>query len=589
MTTLLKSFQHFQLKRGVLYRVIKTEGEDQEQLVLPTRCRSAVLRSLHDNVGHPGRDRTLSLIKDRFYWPGMTKDVETHVQQCVPCLRHKTPTGRAPLVSIETSQPLELVCMDFLTLEPSKGGQQHVLVVTDHFTRYAQAYATKNMTAKTTAEVFFNNFILHYGIPKRIHSDQGANFTGNLMRELCQLLKINKSRTTPYHPMGNGMCERFNKTLCNMLGTLDPDSKKKWKAFVGPLVHAYNSTRHESTGFAPFFLMYGRHPRLPVDIAFGLDMDSAKSTSMTCYIKDLKDRLSQAYDIASSAAKKAQSRNKSLYNQKARAAVIEKGDRVLVKVVAFDGRHKLADRWEEDIYVILDQPNSSIPVFVVGKENGHGRTRTLHRNLLLPIGSLPQTAPVPKPRRIKSPQPQPKVRPRTCVNQTSREDTTGISHDEDELEDGEDMVLVTTHHSDSAGSALYPADRPPEDKPNEDVESEDQNTEVDGRDETADVEQQEQPSEEPPVPPVDVPPDRELAAAAPIPTVPPNPQPRRSVRERRPPKWMSGGEFALSAVTQPDWLSRANYLSSLIEEGLLEGQPKRLSDALLDLVTGKNT
>ncbi|XP_046346791.1 uncharacterized protein LOC124127440 [Haliotis rufescens] len=181
--------------------------------------------------------------------------------------------------------------MAFITLEPSKGGQQHVLVVTDHLTRYAKAYTTKNMTAKTTPEVFFNNFIIHYGISKRILSDQGANFTGNLMQEFCELLKINKSRTTPYHPMGNGICDCFNRTLCNLLGTLDQDRKKTRKAYIGPLVHAYNCTRHESTGFAPFILMYGRHPRLPVDIAFGLDMDSSKSKSMTCCIKDLKDRL----------------------------------------------------------------------------------------------------------------------------------------------------------------------------------------------------------------------------------------------------------------------------------------------------------
>jgi len=217
-----------------------------------------------------------------------------HLRTCERCLRRKTPTNvRAPLVSIQTSAPLELVCMDFLTLEPSRGGQQHVLVVTDHFTRYAQAYPTKNMTAKTTAEAFFNNFVVHYGLPRRIHSDQGANFTGKVMKELCQLLRIEKSRTTPYHPMGNGMCERFNRTLCNMLGTLDPDSKKNWKAYVGPLVHAYNCTRHETTAVSPFFLMFDRHPCLPVDLAFGLDIEPDKSRSTLQYTKNMKERLKQ--------------------------------------------------------------------------------------------------------------------------------------------------------------------------------------------------------------------------------------------------------------------------------------------------------
>ncbi|XP_067670212.1 uncharacterized protein [Haliotis asinina] len=349
--------------------------------------------------------------------------------------------------------------------------------------------------------------------------------------------------------------------------------------------------------------MYGRHPRLPVDIAFGLDMGTAKQKSMASYTSELKDRLTQAYDIASIAARKSQSRNKNLYDQKARAAILEKGDRVLVKVVAFDGKHKLADKWEQDIYVILDQPNPSIPVFVLGKENGQGRTRTLHRNLLLPIGSLPHSAPVPKPRKCKPPQPKPTVR------QTPREDTTGSTGSEDGVDEGEDIMYISTQHSDSSGSVLYQADRPLEDKLNEDTEDADR-ADFETK-KTVDAESQEQHSEEFPVPPVDVlsdaepavqpadvlsdtetpvppvdaPPDREPAADVPV---QPEPRPRRSVRDRRPPSWMSRGEFALSAVTQPDWLARANYLSSLIEEGVLEGQPKRLSDALLDLVTGKN-
>ena len=190
---LLKSYDQFRLVRGVLYRVIIVDGSEHLQLVLPCQSHSSVLQALHDDIGHPGRDRTLSLVRERFYWPGMTNDVENHVRSCDRCLKRKSQTNiRAPLVSISTTQTLELVCLDFLTLEPSKGGQQYVLVVTDHFTRYAQAYPCKNTTAKTTAELFFNNFVVHYGLPSRIHSDKGANFVGRLMTELCQLLNISK-------------------------------------------------------------------------------------------------------------------------------------------------------------------------------------------------------------------------------------------------------------------------------------------------------------------------------------------------------------------------------------------------------------
>ncbi len=127
------------------------------------------------------------------------------------------------------------------------------------------------MSARTTAEAFFNNFVVHYGLPSRIHSDQGANFESRLIEELYTIKGIKKSRTTPYHPMGNGQCERFNRTLLDMLGTLNPDQKVDWKSHVATLVHAYNCTKHESTGYSPHFLLFGRHPRLPIDLAFGVN------------------------------------------------------------------------------------------------------------------------------------------------------------------------------------------------------------------------------------------------------------------------------------------------------------------------------
>ena len=200
----------------------------------------------------------------------MARDVENWCKQCPRCLRRKAAGTTAPLVNIVTSQPLELVCMDYLTVETSSGGYQHMLVIMDHFTRYAQAIPTRNQTARTTAEALFNSFVVHYGIPKRLHSDQGANFESKVIKELCQIAGIEKSRTSIYHPMGNGMTERFNRTLLGMLGTLEPDKKAHWHKYVAPLVHACNCTRHESTGYAPYFLMFGRHPRLPVDVIFGV-------------------------------------------------------------------------------------------------------------------------------------------------------------------------------------------------------------------------------------------------------------------------------------------------------------------------------
>ena len=138
--------------------------------------------------------------------------------------------------------------MDFLSLEMSAGGYEHILVITDHFTRYAKAIPTRNQSTQTTARILFDNFICHYGFPSQLHSDQGRNFESEVIKELCSIANIDKSRTTPYHPMGNGKPERFNQTLLNMLGTLEDDQKSDRKTYVPSLVHAYNSSAMEVLG-----------------------------------------------------------------------------------------------------------------------------------------------------------------------------------------------------------------------------------------------------------------------------------------------------------------------------------------------------
>ena len=420
---LAKEYDKLRVRRGLLYRVIDMDGEERAQVVLPKKHRELVLRSLHNDAGHQGRDKTLSLIRDRFYWSWMARDVDQWIKSCDRCIKRRAPTdAKAPLVSIETSQPLELVCIDFLTLESSKGGYQHILVLTDHFTRYAQAIPTKDQTAKTTAEAIFNGYILHYGILRKLHSDQGANFNGKLIHELCKLTGMDKSRTTPYHPAGNGMCERFNRTLLNMLGTLEPDQKTNWKAYVGPLVHAYNATRHASTGHAPFYLMFGRQARLPIDLVF--DTGDPEKKDHSKYITELRERLKHSYELATKEAEKSRDKQKQNYDVRARAAVLQPGDRVLVKILAHEGKHKIADHWLDEVYVVLKQPNEEVPVYIVQQEDGKGPRRKLHRNHLLPVSHLP-LPPIPPPRKAKPQAQRKEPERRTLQEQDTRPGTAG--------------------------------------------------------------------------------------------------------------------------------------------------------------------
>ena len=208
-----------------------------------------------------------------------------------------------------------------------------------------------------------------------------------MKKELCSIAAVQKSRTTPYHPMGNGMVERFNQTLLNMLGTLQDSQKQDWKSYVAPLVHAYNSTKHDSTGYSAFFFMFGRHPCLAVDACLGLNSPDKHISSRAHYATKLKKRLDFAYIAAARESNKSGQRNKSNYDLKVRNSVLDIGDRVLIRKVGFRGKHKLADRWDRDSYVVIGTPDINIPVYHVQKEFGDGSVK--HRNMLLPFSAIP--------------------------------------------------------------------------------------------------------------------------------------------------------------------------------------------------------
>ena len=200
----------------------------------------------------------LNLLCGRFYWPCMVAQAKEHIAICCPCL------------AFVATHPLELVHLNYMCLEPRKGLEENVLVVTDHFTRYAQAYVTGIQTTQTTARTLWDKFIVQYGLPEKILPDQGHNFKSQLVADPCKLMGMHKIQTSPYHPQTNGQSERFNSTLINMLGMLPPEKKSEWKDQIGTLAHAYNCTRNTAAGFSPYYLMYGRQPCLPVDVALVL-------------------------------------------------------------------------------------------------------------------------------------------------------------------------------------------------------------------------------------------------------------------------------------------------------------------------------
>ena len=173
---------------GLLYRKWVHKNElSYLQFVLPTSYRQKTVVACHDQFGHLGMDKTLVLLQERFFWPRMNDDVRTHIHSCERCMRFKQKPEREQMSSFETSYPMEIVHMDFLLIgskrDPNK--EINVLVVTDHFTRYAQAFVTTSQTALVVAQTLYKEYFVHYGWPEKLHSDQAGNFESKVIEELC--------------------------------------------------------------------------------------------------------------------------------------------------------------------------------------------------------------------------------------------------------------------------------------------------------------------------------------------------------------------------------------------------------------------
>ena len=385
---LMRSFGKLKVKDGVLCR----ETVNFKQIVLPQCYYNLVYEELHQKMGHVGVEKVCDLAQRRFYWPRMCDDIKNFIQKKCRCVVNKQPNvkEKAPLQPIAAQYPFQMISIDYIELDRCKGGFKYGLVAVDHFTRFCQFYATKTKSSQAAAQKIFNDFILQWGFPSRIHHDQGGEFNSGLFKELHRLAGIKSSNTTPYHPQGDGQCERLNRTLVNMLKTLSEKEKNNWKSHLPKLAYAVNSTRNKTTGFSPHYLMFGREAVLPIDQVFrGVEGSSADIVkSHTQFVQDWEKSMALAYEIARKNIDKSAAYNKANYDKRAKAVELDVGDQVLVRNMRQrTGKRKMRSYYEENIFKVTEVRDNVLVYKIQNLKNAKD-VRVVHRNKLLRVEEL---------------------------------------------------------------------------------------------------------------------------------------------------------------------------------------------------------
>ena len=371
---LLRHWSKFVAYNGVLYRdVINDENGILRQIVTPSCLRNDILHAAHDRMGHQSTERVQQLCKSRVFWPGIDSAIDEYVKSCENCQISKMPAikPKTGLGGISASRPLEVVAMDYTTLDLSSDGTENVLVLTDVFTKYTVAIPTRDQKATTTAAAIVKEWINKLGVMERLHSDQGRNFESNVVKELCNTYGVKKSRTTSAHPEGNGQCERFNRTLHSLLQTLSHEQKQRWPNHIQGLVFCYNTTPHSTTGYSPYYLLFGRHPRLPLDAIVCRDPEP-----VTDWVSEHQLSLRNAWEIVkrkcSIAADKQWERSSTNVS-----SPIPVGAIVYMRNHP-QGRRKIQNAWRSEEYVVKELRGHNTYV-VTSPEN---RDKVVTRNEL---------------------------------------------------------------------------------------------------------------------------------------------------------------------------------------------------------------
>ena len=382
----LKNASYF-IKNNLMYRKFSSPNIERgrlfTQLIVPQQFRKTVMKLAHESImaGHLAVKRTIQKVLSEFYWPGISSDIKRFCQSCDICQRTvpkgkiiRAPLGNMPRIDV----PFKRVATDLIgPLKPvTYSKNRFILTVVDYATRYPEAVPLASIDTETVAEALVSIFS-RVGVPSEILSDLGSQYTSSIMKEVSRLLSFKQLVTTPYHPICNGLVERFNQTIKKMLMRMCAERPKDWDKYIDPLLFAYRETPQESLGFSPFELLYGWPVRGPMQILRQLWSKEIQDQSLRStyqYVIELRERLETTLAIAQDNLSKMSRKYKRHYDRKAGKRTLKVGDKALVLLPTDNNKLLMAWKGPYDVVEKLSPLDYKIRV---GKKD-----KLFHINML---------------------------------------------------------------------------------------------------------------------------------------------------------------------------------------------------------------
>ncbi len=324
------SSSQYALIDGVLYY---SDKSDRLRLVPPSNRRRSLFDEAHQGHfgGHLRDGKVHGQLARHYWWPRMRTDIVNWCRSCLTCARRRIgKPEKPPLIPIPVTGPFDRVGVDVIQFAKSQNGNKYAVVFVDYLTKWPEVFATSDQSALTIAKLLVEHIISRHGVPRELLSDRGPAFLSRLLKEVCTLMGIKKSNTTAYHPQTDGLVERFNRTLTDMLAKTVERDGKNWDIRLPYVLFAYRSSPQESTGESPFYLLYGRDPQLPADESMMTQSSVRMPIDVDNYKEEVCRNMQEAWEVAKKKIRTAQKKQKMCYDRRARDPTFRPGDRAFL-------------------------------------------------------------------------------------------------------------------------------------------------------------------------------------------------------------------------------------------------------------------